>query len=93
MPAEVGEWQHVCAVLDAERGRMSLYKNGVLLAETESKDRLFAELDPRSSPGVGIGNVQRPGTHNMPFIGVLDELQLYRRALSQQEVEALANRR
>jgi hypothetical protein len=53
----------------------------------------LVELDPAQHAGLGIGNVQYVGPHNQPFVGVLDEIQLYDRALSPDEVEALANRR
>jgi hypothetical protein len=92
-PVVVGEWVHIVGTLDVERSRISIYKNGVLAAENETIIRPFTDLDPRQFPGIGIGNVQHPGPHNQPFMGVLDELQLYNRALTPEEVEALANRR
>ena len=40
------------------------------------------------SPGLGIGNVN-DGGNNFPFVGDLDEVGLYNRALSAEEVNAI----
>jgi len=45
-------------------------------------------LQPDQSPGVGIGNLN-DGGNNFPFIGDIDEVGLYDRALSEAEVNAI----
>ena len=87
-PVGLGAWIHAAGVLDDNPGTMSLYTNGVLAAQTTTTVRPFGELIPEMSPGIGIGNVN-DGGNNFPFIGEIDELGLYDRALSADEVNAI----
>src|ERR1035437_9520866 len=83
-------WTHVAATLNGAAGTLSLYTNGVLAAQTVTAVRPFADLLPDQSPGIGIGNVN-DGGNNFPFIGDIDEIALYNRALSQAEIQSIAN--
>src|ERR1035437_10190869 len=83
-------WTHVAATLNGAAGTLSLYTNGVLAAQTVTTVRPFADLLPDQSPGIGIGNVN-DGGNNFPFIGDIDEIALYNRALSQAEIQSIAN--
>ena len=87
-PVGLGAWIHVASVLDDSTGTMSLYTNGVLAAQTVTTVRPFGALLADESPGVGIGNVN-DGGNNFPFIGEIDEMALYDRALSADEVNAI----
>jgi Concanavalin A-like lectin/glucanases superfamily len=49
----------------------------------------FADLDPAFSPGVAIGNRSR-NDYSQPFRGIIDELSVYGRALSDPEIAAIA---
>ncbi|HEY5915274.1 MAG TPA: S8 family serine peptidase, partial [Verrucomicrobiae bacterium] len=49
----------------------------------------FAELDPGFSPGVSIGNRSR-NNYSQPFRGLIDELSVYGRALTDAEIAAIA---
>jgi hypothetical protein len=82
------QWMHVAATLDDLTGSMRIYVNGALAAETFTSVRPLAELDPLHTPSVGVGN--SAAFHNFPFIGQIDEVLLYGRALSPSEIEALA---
>ena len=82
------QWTHVAAIFDSSIGTMSLYINGVLAAQTVTAVRPFAELQPDSSPGVGIGNLN-DGVNNFPFVGDIDEIALFDRALSANEIQRL----
>ena len=82
------QWMHVAATLDGGTGTMSVYINGVLADQTVTAIRPFGDLIPGQSPGVGIGNVN-DGGNNFPFIGDIDEISLYNRALSTNEIAAL----
>ena len=82
------EWTHVAATLDGNSGWMSLYTNGVLAAQTTTSVRPFGPLLADQFPGIGIGNVN-DGGNNFPFVGDLDEMSLYDRALSGEEVKAI----
>jgi hypothetical protein len=81
-------WTHVAAVLDDSAGTISLYTNGVLAVQTSTDIRPFGALQPDQSPGIGIGNLN-DGGNNFPFIGDIDEVGLYNRALSAAEVNAI----
>ena len=70
-------WQHVVAVKDGHR--MRLYINGDLVGEGEDTNELPAGLR------LLIGRLY-PSRNARPFIGQLDELALYNRALSPQEI-------
>ena len=83
-------WTHVAAMLDGSTGTLSLYTNGVLAAQTNTTIRPFGDLLPDQSPGIGIGNVN-DGGNNFPFIGDLDEIALYGRALTPTEIQAIYN--
>jgi hypothetical protein len=87
-PVGLGAWIHVAGVLDDNAGTMSLYTNGMLAAQIVTTVRPFGTLQADESPGVGIGNVN-DGGNNFPFIGEIDEMALYDRALSADEVNAI----
>jgi hypothetical protein len=82
------QWTHVAATLDGSTGTMSIYTNGVLADQTVTTVRPFGDLIPGDSPGVGIGNVN-DGQNNFPFIGDIDEISLYNRALTASEIQAI----
>ena len=77
-----GEWVHVVAIRDRQRDVLSLYQNGVLLAE--ATDNTNGGL--RQSEPLYIANSR---DLNTPFTGVLDELKVYNYSLSQAEVAGI----
>ena len=87
-PVPKGQFVHVAATLDDATGAMKLYENGVLMSQAVTTVRPFADLDPASNPGVGIGNHGGfPSTpHNFPFNGLIDNLKLYDNALSAEQI-------
>ncbi len=93
MAAPLGQFIHLAATLDDATGAMKLYENGVLMNQITTPYRPFAELDPASNPGVGIGNHGGyPATpHNFPFSGLIDDLKLYDQALTGEEVLGIFN--
>jgi hypothetical protein len=82
-----GQWICVAATLDGRTGKMSLYTNGVLAVQTTTTVRPLGELQANESPGIGIGNVN-DGGNNFPFVGEIDSISLYDRALTPAEVKA-----
>ena len=77
-PIQTGRWVHVTATLDATTGAMSLYLDGQLAAYTSTSIRPFADLDPNSNPGLGIGNNNGvPPTYDYGFKGLIDEVKLF----------------
>ncbi len=83
------QWWHVAATLDGGSGEMQFYLNGELVDRTNTTIRPFGTL-AGANPGVGIGNVN-DGFNNFPFIGDIDEISLYGRALSASEIKAIYN--
>ena len=86
-PVGIGAWIHVAGVLDGNTGTVSLYTNGVLAAQITTTVRPFGALLADQFPGIGIGNVN-DGGNNFPFVGEIDGIALYDRALSAHEVKA-----
>lgn len=80
---EPNEWTHAVAVYDG--AQMRLYKDGVLVGATSKTGNIG--MDP--AVGVAIGN-QPPGAGSRPFDGCMDDVRIYERALTAQEIEALA---
>jgi outer membrane protein assembly factor BamB len=83
-PIALGQFIHVAGTLDDATGTMRLYENGVIAAQQVTTIRPFGPLDSNSNPGVGIGNMNPTG--NGPFNGLIDELSVYNRALTSNEV-------
>jgi len=89
-PISLNQFLHVAASLDSITGDMRIYVNGVVAAETTTSVRPFRNLDPYYLPGIGIGNTQGEGlAHNAPFHGLIDELAIYKKALSVNEIRAI----
>lgn len=86
-----GQFIHVAGTLDDATGLMRLYVNGMIAAQTQTTVRPFGDLDPASNPSIGIGNHGGAPTtpHNFPFNGLIDELTVYDRALSGDEVQRI----
>ncbi len=75
-------WVRITAAFDAATGEMRIWRGSELVASRTTVRRLFTELDPKSAPGVGIGNVQNEsGPHHQPLDGTLVDLRLYGSAL------------
>jgi hypothetical protein len=86
-PLPYNVWSHVAGTFDATSGDMRVYVNGALVAETNTTIRPFGALDPTQAPGLDIGNVQGA---DFPFQGAIEQVFLYSRALSSNEVRQLA---
>lgn len=87
-PITFNQWIQVTATLDGTTGDMRLYFNGVVVAEKTTSLRPFALTNPSLQPALGIGNT--PDVGGFPFIGLIEEVVLYSRALSPAEVAILA---
>ncbi|MEM7166617.1 MAG: Ig-like domain-containing protein [Planctomycetota bacterium] len=77
-------WTHAAAVYDGSELR--LYKDGVEVGSVPMSGPI--DMDP--AVGVAIGN-QPPGAGARPFDGCIDDVRVYDRALSLEEIEALAD--
>ncbi len=78
-------WYHVAAVYDATAGTLSLYVNGVLNNGTLSGTVPASQFDQAVNVNIG----RRTGGYY--FNGLIDEVRIYNRALSQSEVQTDMN--
>ncbi|WP_189220850.1 MULTISPECIES: LamG-like jellyroll fold domain-containing protein [Streptomyces] len=83
-----GDWNHVVAVYDADAEKLLLYVNGVLEASTPYTSR-WASGGPLS---IG-GGLNTDGTVAGPLKGDMDDVRLYDRAVSDDEVRQLFRQR
>jgi hypothetical protein len=88
-PVLAGEWVHVAGTLENATGDMKLYVNGSLAAQSTTTIRPFADLDPAYSPGLGIGNRQSGSDVSEPFNGLIDEVEVFNRALLGSDIRAI----
>lgn len=79
-----GEWVHIVGVRDTANNVMQLYLNGVMVEEIE--DVRTAQID-NDLPLI-IGN--HPVNAN-PFIGAIDEIQVFKKALSADDIADMAS--
>jgi len=82
------QWTHVAGTFDGTAGILSLYTNGILAAQVTTAIRPMAALDPSQDPAVCIGSINNGG---FQYHGDIDELSLYSRALSSNEIAAIYN--
>ena len=97
-PITSSNWWHIAAVFEANypwtnnaaypTNRLSLFINGVKTNDFYTGKFPFRDLDPAYSPGVVIGNAS-PADQSQPFRGFMDELTVYGRALTAQEINAI----
>jgi hypothetical protein len=96
-PLNDGEWHHVVARFDAGidggTGRASLYVDGAFVHESSqtihamSTNNLPVTIGGRKNPGSPSWN---GGTRSRYFRGLIDEVAIYDRAVSDNEIEQLA---
>ena len=89
-----GQWQHVAVTVDTTTGQVHLYLNGNLLAlqvfggsptvsgKFANVTHLFLGQRQSSDTPEGAGG----GSH---YKGLIDEVEVYNRALSQTEIQAI----
>ena len=77
-----GEWVHIAAVRDNAAGKIALYVNGVKEAEA---------IDPTDSVeySVNLSLGGRPQIATEFYHGSIDEVEIFHRALSEQEIQTL----
>ncbi|UVS81293.1 LamG domain-containing protein [Actinokineospora sp. UTMC 2448] len=84
-----GVWTHLTGVFDKDNQRVLLYVNGELV-DTEALPQGFV---PWHAPGrVLIGKEKWNGIQTNPWLGAIDEVQVFDRVLSDSEVRAAVAR-
>ncbi|MEU1724511.1 LamG-like jellyroll fold domain-containing protein [Nonomuraea sp. NPDC005692] len=81
--AVAGQWTHLVGVYDAAAGRIRLYVDGVLNAETAFTSGWDA------TGNVQLGRTKANGTISNYLKGTIDEVRLYQKALTAAEIAAL----
>jgi hypothetical protein len=77
--------QHVAVTYDKTTGLARLYRNGQIVAEAN-----FGTIVPVTSYDLYLG--RRPaGDTTVSYVGLLDEVSIYNRALSQADIQAIYN--
>ncbi len=82
-PVNPGEWNHLALTYNAEVEEMILYVNG------EEKQRGSVPTSPFSSINLG----RREASGNTPLNAILDDVRIYDRVLSPEDVQSLVGRR
>jgi hypothetical protein len=86
-----GRFMHIAATFDGNERMMKVYLDGEVIGQrTTTVTSLMRDLDPRYEPYVGLGN-HGGSLHRMPFPGRIDELAIYDRALTQDEIRGIYN--
>jgi len=86
---EAGVWSHVAATYDGSK--MRLYHNAVEIMSTDKTGTIQA--DPTAAVAIGNSPLSDPGGLRATFHGLIDDAQIYERALSEGELLYLAGKR
>src|SRR3989475_6993355 len=87
-PINDNQFHHVAFVVDRSIQTSKMYVDGNLVSSADISS--VGNID-QNSIGVDIGYTSSPNTPNTPFIGVLDQVRIYDRALAEDEVLTLFN--
>ena len=86
---EAGVWSQVAATYDGNK--MRLYHNAVEIMSTDKTGMIQA--DPTADVAIGNSPLADPGGLRAPFNGLIDDVRIYDRALSEGELLYLAGAR
>ncbi len=90
-PIPKDQFVFVATTLDDATNKMRIYIDGALAVETTTSIRPFKDLNPSYNPGIGIGNHAPSSIFNQPFHGLIDELEIFNRALTLSEIQSIFN--
>ena len=88
-PINLNEWIHI--VLKRQGSTVSLYKNGVLVGENQNSGSISSDYQLVIGDGPGgitCGSIWGPTESMCGYNGMIDELKIYNRALSEEEIQA-----
>ena len=83
--SRVGLWQHTAIVFDDGDDMIRFYINGI---ETDNFPMPYS-LDNSNNHPLWFGR-QNYGSYQFPFKGIMDDIRIYKRALSEGEIRTLA---
>jgi len=88
-PVEPGGFHHVAFVVDMAGGVAKIYVDGHVRGR-KSFDAALGPLDYRDAPWrIGCSSPEYP-RYNWPMNGLIDDVRLYERALSSEEIRRLS---
>ena len=87
-PVNDGAWHHIVFVVDRGNNTSKIYQDNVLVNHT---DITALGSITQSSIGIDLGYTSSPNTSSDSFVGQLDRVRIYNRALSSDEVNLLYN--
>jgi hypothetical protein len=87
MSAFAGSWQHYAFVRDGEAGKIRIYHNGEMIADTNASRPLFRANVPFES-----FRLIRRNQGSESWYGKIDDFRVYNRALTQAEIGWLGTR-
>lgn len=82
-----GVWYHLVSVRNTAIGKLRIYINGVQVAEKS----LTSATAGYATPVVGTIGSRTPTGTSLPFNGIIDNVRIYNRALSNVEINDLYN--
>ena len=82
-PVETGVWTHLCAVYDKDNSMVYLYENGVEVNSSSSASYTS------ESGNTAVGARKAGSYQGMYFNGTIDEVLIYKRALTSSEVKEI----
>ena len=88
-PVSYNQWHQVTVTFDGTQGIIAIYIDGAMAAQKSTPARPPQALNPARLPGLGIGNTE--ANYEFPFLGDIDEVVLYSRVLSSNEIATLAS--
>lgn len=88
--APANQWIHVAGTFDDPSNTIRLYINGALAAQQTTTLVPMTIMPAANNPGVSIGNIHI-SPFSTPFNGLIDEVELFGRALTQAEIQGLYN--
>lgn len=84
-----GAWMHVAGTINLSEQRLTIYVNGVSVPLAQGESAVFTNFFPSSVP-IRLGTFVNDGGSLIAFFnGILDEVSLYNRALSEAEILAV----
>lgn len=86
-----GGWHHVVAVRDATGGQLRLYVDGAEAVAPIADAGYNIVGDADTNVAIGTGLWGDTGGRWEPWVGEIDEVMIFNRALSESEVQALTN--
>jgi hypothetical protein len=89
-PFAIGVNYHLVGTVNRDDGWVRIYVNGVMIGEKKFEPKTAARSFPKEGWKVGFaGLVSKQWAHHHPAKGIIDDVRLYNRALTENDVQLL----